>query len=337
MTVINNWRASHAFPLNTFQVYLRRKSREVDSKSLVAQRVKRLSSIESKLRRFGWLKLSQMQDIGGCRAVVRNVNAVHRVVDLYRDSEIKHRLVNEDDYIADPKASGYRGHHLIYRYYSDKKDTYNGLKVEVQIRTSLQHSWATAVETVGTFTHQALKSSDGEGDWLRFFALMGNEMALRERAPLVPGTPTDHKELVEEIRDCAVQLDVETRLQSYSRALRTVDHPIMQGSRYFLLVADPQPESTNLSVRGYKRAELDLASEDYLRAEREVEKSGGDAVLVSVDSLSALRTAYPNYFLDTRRFLTELRRILRPPRKPGRTQRSSVPLEQLHLPNMPNP
>ena len=68
LTAINNWRSSHSFPLNTLQVGLRRLASQVDVHSVVAQRIKRLSSIEAKLRRFPTMKLSQMQDIGGCRA-----------------------------------------------------------------------------------------------------------------------------------------------------------------------------------------------------------------------------------------------------------------------------
>ena len=37
LVVINNWRACHAFPLNTFQNGLRHKARQVDQKALVAQ------------------------------------------------------------------------------------------------------------------------------------------------------------------------------------------------------------------------------------------------------------------------------------------------------------
>jgi|GEM_PF-1827104 len=51
--VINNWRAAHAFPLNTMQMRLRTKASEVDRRSpFVSQRIKRLSAIESKLRRL---------------------------------------------------------------------------------------------------------------------------------------------------------------------------------------------------------------------------------------------------------------------------------------------
>jgi ppGpp synthetase/RelA/SpoT-type nucleotidyltranferase len=108
-TVINNWRSSHAFPLNTFQMTLRRKSREIDQKSLVAQRVKRLSAIDEKLRRLDWLRLSEMQDIGGCRAVVRTVRGVNRLVKLYKDSDLKHDLDDEDDYIERPSGQATEG------------------------------------------------------------------------------------------------------------------------------------------------------------------------------------------------------------------------------------
>jgi hypothetical protein len=148
LTVINNWRSSHAFPLNTFQVGLRTKARQVDENALVAQRIKRLSSIEYKLERFPTMNMSQMQDIGGCRAVVSNVAHVRALLEVYQKSSLKHKLMRIDHYIDHPQVSGYRGVHLIYRYFSDRKTTYNGLQIEIQLRSQLQHAWATAVETV---------------------------------------------------------------------------------------------------------------------------------------------------------------------------------------------
>lgn len=89
LLVINNWRSSHSFPLNTFQVGLRRYAKQLDGNALVAQRIKRLSSIDAKLRRFLGLNLSQMQDIGGCRAVLKNASAVTNMLRLYRESDLK--------------------------------------------------------------------------------------------------------------------------------------------------------------------------------------------------------------------------------------------------------
>ncbi len=309
LEAINNWRSSHSFPLNTFQVGLRLKARQVDIKSLIAQRLKRLPSIDLKLRRFKWLTLSQMQDIGGCRAVVSSVRRVDELVRLYRESDLKHKLDDEDDYIRNPKRSGYRGVHLIYRYFSDKKDTYNGLKIEMQFRSPLQHAWATAVETVSTFIQQALKSSQGQKEWLRFFALMGSALAIRERTPLVPDTPTDKKLLIRELREHAQHLDVENRLAAYGAALRTLEKPGAKGAHYFLLALDPA--ANEVTVTGFTAAQLKEASEEYLATERKIsERPGAEAVLVSVESVASLRRAYPNYFLDTRVFIDAVRRAI---------------------------
>jgi hypothetical protein len=290
--------------LNTLQVGLRRLSKQIDPGSLVAQRIKRLSSISLKLRRFPGMRLSQMQDLGGCRAVVRSVRHVNGLVGLYRASGIKHTLNHVDDYITTPQRSGYRGVHLIWRYYSDKKATYNGLKIEMQLRSPLQHAWATAVETVGTFVRQALKSSQGEAEWLRFFALMGTALAIRERTNPVPDTPTERRPLVAALRQSAQRLDVEKRLTSYGQALRVVGHPDAKTAHFFLLTLNPGDKSVNID--GFQANELADANEAYLNAER----SGADAVLVSVESLALLRRAYPNYFLDTRVFLNALRRAI---------------------------
>jgi (p)ppGpp synthase/HD superfamily hydrolase len=173
LSVINNWRSSHSRPLYTLRFCLRRNAEKIDKNVLVAQRIKRLSSIRLKLSLSPRMKLSQMQDIGGCRAVAESVGAVKKISERIKNSDIKHKLICEDDYIKSPKQSGYRSSHLIYKFFSDKKETHNGLRIEIQIRSQLQHAWATAVEIAGTFIHQALKSSQGESDWLRFFALMG--------------------------------------------------------------------------------------------------------------------------------------------------------------------
>jgi hypothetical protein len=299
-TVINNWRAAHGFPLNTFQCTLRVKARQVDPlQAVVAQRLKRMSSIYAKLSRMTRLSLSEMQDIGGCRAIVGTVEQTRLLVELYKKGHIKHELDHEDDYITKPKSSGYRGVHLIYRYYSDKKDTYNGQKIELQLRSRFQHAWATAVETVGVLTDQALKISWGKKDWLRFFALMATDLALREKTEPVPDTPTDKRQLRAELKEYARQLDVEGRLRTFAVALHETEEGVANAT-YFLLRLNPKTQE--LTVRGYTLRERAQASADYLETEKEIRKSGADAVLVSAESLDALRRAYPNYFLDTHLF-----------------------------------
>jgi hypothetical protein len=307
--VINNWRSSHSYPLNTLQMNLRYAASQVDPDPAVAQRIKRLPSIQHKLERFPGMNLSRMQDLGGCRAVVANVARVTELLEFYRSkTQMKHSLVREDLYVWEPKESGYRSIHLVYAYHSDKKDTYNGLKIELQLRSQLQHAWATAVETVGTFSQQALKSSLGEAGWLRFFALMSSALALREGTPLVPGTPNDPEDLVEELREHAAELQVVDRLGAYGATLQHVERQLKPGVNHaFLLELDLRERV--LRVNPYDNASV--AAREYSIAERKTEDNPEiDVVLVSADSVASLKRAYPNYMLDTTAFVASVREAI---------------------------
>jgi hypothetical protein len=202
--------------------------------------------------------------------------------------------------------------HLIYRYYTESKKhiAFNDLKIEIQIRSRLQHAWATAVETVDTFSGQALKSDRGEKDWARFFALMGSAIARREHRPIVPDTPSDVGAMIEEIRSLAETLQVDLTLEAWRLSMRELTAPAegKPSAFYHLLYLDAREGS--LEILKFPFGELLKAQEAYARAEKRAEgKPGAQAVLVSVDELSLLRRAYPNYFLDTRMFLNEVRRV----------------------------
>ena len=305
LAIINNWRSAHNYPLNILQDGLRKRARLIDAKCIIAQRIKRLSSITAKLARFPKMRLSMMQDIGGCRAVMNTVKEVNALVESYKKSSIRHEFHHADDYITKPQTSGYRGIHLVYRYFSDRKKTYNGLKIEVQIRSLNQHAWATAVETVGTFINQALKSSQGHDEWLRFFQLMGSAIAKMEDCAVVSGTPSEPDELHAELKYLSHKLGVQSHLEAYGAALKKITSGYA-GAHYFLLVLDPTARLINIT--GFRNEALQEASARYIEVEKEIKGTDKDAVLVSVDSITALNRAYPNYFLDTHVFVSLLKR-----------------------------
>jgi ppGpp synthetase/RelA/SpoT-type nucleotidyltranferase len=319
LDIVNNWRSSHNFPLNTFHIGLKRRTKVIDPGCVTAQRIKRLSSIEAKLERFPTMTLSQMQDIGGCRAIVASCAQVVKLARSYADSDLKHALAQKDDYIACPKNSGYRGIHLIYKYFSDKKTDYNSLKIELQLRSQLQHAWATAVETVGAFVQQALKSSIGEQEWLRFFALMATAIAVREKAAPVPNTPTTYSDLVNELREHAHTLDIANKLAAFGTALNVFENPQTKNNHYYLIEVNHKTKF--VTVTGFKQAESNKATAKYLEVEQKIKDSKeSDAVLVSVDSMAALRRAYPNYFLDTKVFVDLMNETLKT-RTPPKAER----------------
>jgi hypothetical protein len=99
-------------------------------------------------------------------------------------------LIKTDDYIAQPKEDGYRSVHLALRYQTEESSylKFNGHRVEIQIRTILQHLWATAAEMLLIFGKVPIRSSqrfrpqhqrsEEETDlWRGFFKLMSNGMA----------------------------------------------------------------------------------------------------------------------------------------------------------------
>ena len=76
--VVNDWRASHNLPLYVIRKTLEKRAKRISEHAIVAQRIKRLPSIKRKLREneFRHLKLSQIQDIGGCRAIMPEIDDV---------------------------------------------------------------------------------------------------------------------------------------------------------------------------------------------------------------------------------------------------------------------
>jgi hypothetical protein len=255
-----------------------------------------------------------MQDVGGCRAIMANADDGGKLALSYvkGSQRLKHDLVRIDDYIANPKSSGYRGIHFAYRYRGNSNSPFNGFRIEIQIRSALQHCWATTVEIAGSFTRQALKSSQGKEEWLRFFALAGSAIALIEKCKPVPGTPIVRKELTAELSRYADMLHVEEFLIGCATGLNSISQfprgfsKFPRGFRpvYYLLVLDPESQSTRTSA--YPKDALKQAFDDSVKAE----ERGLNAVVVTAKSISELKRAYPNYFMDSIAFVTVLNAFL---------------------------
>ncbi|MCX6967430.1 MAG: RelA/SpoT domain-containing protein [Verrucomicrobia bacterium] len=312
--VLANWRACHGYPINTFQATLRDRLKSAGLQAIVAQRLKRTPSIILKLQRFEGMKLARMQDIGGLRAVLKNVAAVRIIESTYRNKPLKHILRDSDDYITSPKEDGYRGIHLIYHYKNERVPDYDGLSLELQIRTLLQHAWATAVETMGTFLGQALKSGRGDYEWRSFFAKAGAALAVVEKTASVPGFEKKSKdEVFAEVADAEQELRVLEKLRGFAIAADKITTFRGQGA-YHLVVLDSRERT--VSIRPFPKSRLEQANLEYSEIEERT-KSGEliEAVLVSAGPVDALRKAYPNYFLDTQGFVAEIERVIKIARK----------------------
>ncbi len=281
-----------------------------------SRRVKRSVSIIGKLGRFPKMQLTRMQDVAGLRYVLERVlldsptfqNVVGALTKaLWENTSATRKSV--DDYIEQPKPSGYRAIHHVYERHDSDNPLHDGLLVEFQFRTRPQHIWAMAVETVGMFYGQALKASSGDQGWLDFFKLASAAISHLENAPVV----ADHAhKTFESIRQELKQMGTEQSCFTKLAAIKEVDEKdSVEEYNFWLLELNIKKGTT--AIYGFKADQLETAHEMYSAKERTPAciRRDTQVVLVSTESFKDLREAYPSYFLDVVDFTKTLREICR--------------------------
>ena len=307
---LNDWRSLHLVPLDILQQRITDfLSENKFQPFLISRRLKRLTSIQYKLDMNPEMGLGGMQDIGGLRVVVNNVEELLHLQSLLRNNSIdefdNRRMY---DYVNEPKESGYRSIHFAYIYKSDDI-IYNGLRIELQIRTRLQHLWATAVETAGLYTNTSLKSSQGETGWLEFFKIVSALFSYKEKLPVA-------RELKEiSMKDMMVQCYKMNKSKQYSDILKALNVSVHEtesedetdNSIYYLIVIDFKDKT--VGVTSFTKDKESIASNEYAKLEEGLQDGKNAAVLVSVNKVKELRKAYPSYFLDTEEFTKNIDKI----------------------------
>ena len=314
--LVNKWRSCHAYPINTFQATLRNNTRQYKD-PIIAQRLKRMPTIVDKLARYPAMNLLTMQDIGGVRAVLGSIKDVEALVHTYKTNKnLTHELMGEGkNYIQSPRdEDGYRSIHLIYKYVNKRNPEYDGLKVELQVRTKLQHTWATAVETMSTFLGQALKSRKGDKEWLDFFAITSSAFAYMEKTPRVPRfSHLSEGGTYKAIAAAEARIRALERMRGFSVAVEHISKT--KGSKergfYHLIILNSMEKT--VKVKPYKRDSFNIAMADYSKYEEEAAKEGTkiEPVLVSAGTLDGIKHAYPNFFLDIREFTAIVENIVK--------------------------
>jgi ppGpp synthetase/RelA/SpoT-type nucleotidyltranferase len=319
LAALSYWRFSHEDALGDALEMLEKFALTKDRTAFFAKRLKRLESITAKLRRFPDMKLARMQDIGGCRAIVTSEKKLRQIArDLKLQSEFREGgKVRSKDYLEDPKPDGYRGFHIIGTFQSIGDESRN---IEVQIRTRIQHYWATALEIVDLFTGQALKSNNGNPEWARFFATASSQFAMMDKLHLfITLTQSQRferffhavkagKESLKLCRECqrlVNKLKVLKKFEAFAGSLRVVEQEIFGGHTedgYVLLQIDIN--AGTVETRAFREAEGQLAEKEYTTAERQA--AGRDeriVALVSSNAVGGIKEAYPNYFADSSKFI----------------------------------
>ncbi len=111
----------------------------------ICSRVKTIESIEEKVYRKKICQLDLLDsfdDIAGVRCTCEFLSDVYDVLEYIKVNPLL-KVQSIEDKIENPSDAGYRGIHVIANtdvYYHGK--LYNGIKVEIQLRTAFQNAWS---------------------------------------------------------------------------------------------------------------------------------------------------------------------------------------------------
>ena len=334
MDVLSYWRFTHEMPLEKALEMVQGYAKSQDKNSICAKRLKRHVSIANKLRRFKGMKLKNMQDIGGCRAILSSVKKLRQVErELKKKPEFRIRdgLPKYKDYINEPKDDGYRSLHLIGKF----PDVYGTSKyVEVQLRTVTQHYWATALEIVDLFTKQSLKTNQGQDVWKNFFIDMGAIFEIIDGIHLFDSLPDQEQfnKLYEailheknpvkkrKVLDCCKRivrscknLSISDKLIAFTGSLKIIDERLDEEpvDGYVLLQVDMKKSIVSSTL--FEVHDGESAAKEYIAAEKNAAiRENLVVALVYSNAVGGVKAAYPNYFADSKvfvKYLSYIRRI----------------------------
>ena len=318
--LIQNYRETHLYPLMLIRNHLSHPVRKVSKQAIIARRLKRLATIIDKLERptldgkqANAIRLTRMQDIGGCRVILPKLRHLYKLKESLESSKSVHQIIKSVDYLHNPKDSGYLGVHLVYSCFSGQEadSGWKGTRIEVQLRTELQHAWATSLEIIDTLENLNLKTSlSGHGHWRRFFYIAGRLVAHEEQAFSIPEDEING--FIEEFTELESQLEVRKALGKFSLAIKLMTHGGIKNNKdiknhkgMFLIVmkkAENIKEKINLDVEltPFKEDQTDGAL--IALEESELKDDVLVSVLVSAADVKNLEKAYPNYLGSTVQF-----------------------------------
>lgn len=181
LAVLAAWRSQFQLPLIGTDMTVRSAvatvTRVPNGVGMVKQRFKREQQIIAKLVRSR-TRLSKMEDIGGCRAVLPDLATVREVqqrIEQYAPSIEVHHI---DDYNALPRPGGYRAVHLHCLR--------DGVPIEVQLRTERQHDWASTVEAWDDATGHDIKHEIGPAGVIEAFRAVADVQATMDLGTETP-------------------------------------------------------------------------------------------------------------------------------------------------------
>lgn len=318
----DNFREAHNIIIKLFTIELKKVN--FSKQHLTASRNKRIETIISKLCRPEKPKLDRIHDIAGTRIIFENIKSLEDYIDILENTELVNfkEKINEDknryNYIKNPKSDGYRSIHKVFYYSSnipystlnEKRFNLENKKIELQLRTRLQHIWATTVEiydiinksNIKTGTHNKLETKEGlffKKCSLVFEGIESNDV---EKIKININEIFRDKDLVE----------IYNRLKGIKN-IKNIQLPKTLGSdEVFILITDLNKGKTTFfttdPIEKNDKQDTFLINASYRRLEEKNTKGEYILLLLTLGDIKKLKNVYPNYFLNTNKFISILKK-----------------------------
>ena len=162
--IFDEFRQAHLQPLTSTTIALQNWFRADNASYIIVQRLKRKPQILRKLKRLN-TRLTQLQDIGGLRVIVDQNSDVDKLIE-YITNKLKQQTSIVVKRIVDYREkgrddSGYRAAHIIMAR--------DGVFLELQIRSRIQHYWAELIERTSVIYGYVIKELEGDKRVINYF------------------------------------------------------------------------------------------------------------------------------------------------------------------------
>ena len=345
--ILDSWRHQHEEPA---QIFFNKLVGIINKypDAMATYRLKRKESILKKLYRSnGNFELGAMDDIAGCRAIVNSVSEVYEVyneiLNLKEAGEID--IKKTKDYIENPEKSGYRSLHIIIKQTLKQEDIDRQYRIELQIRTKLQHYWSTAVEAMSEIDNVEYKDPTlvSEGNTriqscLQFFKVISklfaccenNDDELKEELVNSVRTNDNFKEIIKDLKAArnSVTINMQKNIAKSGEGLYLLE---LSRETQELTIHSYTMDCVEKAITNYNSKENSSISNEANKIQYDTEIDSGSVnkdltvekpdaqtsyitsinrVLIYAKNEDQLGDTYPNYSYNIEKFIEKVEELI---------------------------
>lgn len=283
---LQKYRISHKEPLSHIFTILCILAKNIHHSSIATFRIKRFESIIGKLERYTDMRFSRMWDIGGCRCILRNEVDLYKIKNSIENTN-ELEILKVNDYMKEPQESGYKSIHIYLKH--SCSDTV----IELQLRTLIDHDWATLVEITDLLFDTRLKEMGDNKELFQMHKLLSNRDALNNEQKLEIFKTIKNYDFFEKLSEVFARNYLRVRKQWLMMETRN-------NHKYFLIETRKDDVPKIISFGTFTEAE-----ENYFNVYKTTENANIVLTYVQSHNYNLIAIAYANYILTFHSFMND--------------------------------